>query len=67
MYERLGLGELKPIKIVLQLVDHSTRLPRGMVENVLIKVGEFILPVGFIMLEIEVVMSPKNQVLVIFG
>ena len=28
--------------MVLQLANHSTRLPRGMLKDVLIKVGEFI-------------------------
>jgi len=41
-YERLGLGELKPTKMVIQLDDRSTRLPRGIVEDMLIRVGEFI-------------------------
>ena len=27
LYEKLVLGELRPTKIVLQLVDRSTRLP----------------------------------------
>jgi len=27
-YERLGLGELKPTKIVIQLADRTTRLSR---------------------------------------
>ena len=33
-YERLELGELKPIEMVIQLVDRSIRLPRGIIENV---------------------------------
>ena len=67
MYERLGLWELKPTKIILQLVDHSTRLSRGLVEDVLIKVGEFILLVDFVVLETEVVVSPENEIPVILG
>jgi len=35
-YERLRLGELKPTKIVIQLAGRPTRLPRGIVEDVLI-------------------------------
>ena len=58
---------LKPTKMVLQLANHSTRLARGMVEDVLIEVGEFILSVKFIMLETEVVTSPKKEILVILG
>jgi len=52
-YERLGLGELKPIKMVIQVADRPTRLPRGIVENVLIRVDELIYPVDFIVIETE--------------
>jgi len=41
-YERLGLGELKPTKMVIQLADRLTRLPRDVVGNVLIRVDEYI-------------------------
>ena len=64
-YERLGLGELKPAKMVIQLADRSTRLSRGVVEDVLIRVGEFIYPVDFIVLEIEKVANVANQIPVI--
>jgi len=37
-YERLGLGELTPTKMFIQLADRSTRFPRGIVEDVLIRV-----------------------------
>jgi len=67
VYERLGLGELKPIKMILQLADHSTRLPRGMVEDVLITVGEFIFPVDFVVLETWGTLCIGNEIPVIFG
>ncbi|XP_026458722.1 uncharacterized protein LOC113359273 [Papaver somniferum] len=35
--EHLGLGELKPTPITLQLADRSIKVPRGVVEDVLIK------------------------------
>jgi len=38
-----------------------------MVEDVLIKVGEFIYVVDFVVLDTEVVMSPKNEIPVILG
>jgi len=41
-YERLKLGELKPTKIVIHLTGRWTRLSRGVVEDILIRVGEFI-------------------------
>ena len=67
VYKRLGLGELKSTKMVLQLADRSTRLPRRLIEDVLIKVGDFIHPVDFVVLETEVVVNPENEISVILG
>jgi len=50
----LGLGELKPTNMVIQLVDRSTRLSRGIVEDVLIRGVEFSYPVNFVMIETRV-------------
>ena len=36
MYQQLGVGELKPTNVTLQLADRSTRVPRGMIEDVLV-------------------------------
>jgi hypothetical protein len=38
VYEQLGLGELKPTKVVLRLADRSVVIPRGVVEDVLVQV-----------------------------
>jgi hypothetical protein len=53
VYEKLGLGELQPTSITLQLADRSIKRPRGILEDVLVKVGKFILPVDFIVLDME--------------
>ena len=66
-YERLVLDELKPIKMVIQLDDRSTKLSSGIVEDVLIRVGEFIYPVDFIVIKIETVSNLASQVLMILG
>ncbi|KAI5324921.1 hypothetical protein L3X38_033994 [Prunus dulcis] len=34
VYKQLGLGELKPTSVKLQLADRSVKIPRGMVEDV---------------------------------
>ena len=62
VYERLGLVDLKPIKMVLQLVNYSTRLPKGMVEDVLIKL-RCVFWVDVLLLEIDMVVSPKIIIL----
>jgi len=66
IYERVGLGELKPTKMVLQLIDRFTRLPRGMVEEVINKVGKFICPIDFAILEAKMIISPEDEILGIF-
>jgi len=38
-----------------------------MVENVFIKVGEFIFSIDFVVLETEVVTSPENEISIILG
>lgn len=67
VYEQLGLGELKPTKVTLQLADKSVKVPKGVVEDVLIKVGEFIFPVDFVVLETEYIPNPENQIPVVLG
>jgi hypothetical protein len=43
----MGLGELKPTFMTLQLVDRSIKRPREIIEDVLIKVDKFYFPVDF--------------------
>ncbi|KAL2531691.1 Uncharacterized protein Adt_05042 [Abeliophyllum distichum] len=53
VYRRLGLGKVKATSVSLQLADRSIKYPRGVVEDVLIKVDKFFFPVDFIVLDIE--------------
>jgi len=53
VYLQLGLGELKPTSMTLQLADRSVKIPQGIVEDVWIKVEKFYFPVDFIVLDTE--------------
>ncbi|GKE19396.1 reverse transcriptase domain-containing protein [Tanacetum coccineum] len=53
MYERLGLDELKPTRMCIELADKSTQYPRGIAENVIIKIDKFIFPVDFVVLDMK--------------
>ncbi|CAN0898822.1 Retrovirus-related Pol polyprotein from transposon 17.6 [Linum grandiflorum] len=54
VYKRLGLPEeLKPTRMTLQLADRSIKYPKGVIENILVKVGKFIFPADFVILEME--------------
>ena len=47
------MGEPKSTTISLQLANKSYQHPRGIIENVLVNVGKFILPADFIILDME--------------
>ncbi|XP_075499196.1 uncharacterized protein LOC142537576 [Primulina tabacum] len=53
IYRTLELGEVKPSTITLQLADRSLTYPRGIVEDVLVKVDKFIFPADFVILDME--------------
>ena len=53
LFRKLGLGEVKPTTISLQLTDRSIKHPRGVIEDVLVKVDNFIFPVDLGVLDME--------------
>jgi hypothetical protein len=67
VYLQLGLGELKPTSMILQLADRSEKRPRGIIEDVLIKVDKFYFPVDFIVIDTEPVHNVGSQIPVILG
>ena len=67
VYKKLGLGELKPTNITLSLADRSVKIPKGIVEDVLVKVEKFYYLVDFVVLDTEPVAGGTNQVPIILG
>ena len=61
--QRLSLGELTSTKIRLQMADRSMAQPKGVLEDVLVKVGKFIFSVDFVVMKIE----EDNQVPLLLG
>ncbi|XP_073277634.1 uncharacterized protein [Primulina huaijiensis] len=53
VFRKLGLGEPKPTRMSLQLADRSVKYPRGVIEDVLVKVDKFIFPADFVVLDME--------------
>ena len=51
IYEQFDLGELKPTSIILQLEDRSVKTPRGLLEDVIVKVHECYFLVDFLILD----------------
>ena len=67
VYKQLGLGELKPTNITLSLADRSVKIPKGIVEDVLVKVDKFYYPVDFVVLDTEPIENGPNHVPIILG
>ncbi|XP_024027977.1 uncharacterized protein LOC112093540 [Morus notabilis] len=63
VYRKLGLGEVKSTTISLYLADRSIKYPRGIIEDVLVKVDKFIFPADFIVLDME----EGQEILIILG
>ena len=67
VYKQLGLGELKPTPITLSLADRSVKIPKGIVEDVLVKIDKFYYPVDFVVLDTAPSSNEPNHVPIILG
>ena len=47
LYDKYKNEEIEPAEVVLQLADQSTKVSRGKLTNVIVKVGDFFYPVDF--------------------
>jgi len=56
IFKRLGLGELRPTCISLQLADHSIKYPMGILQDVPIKVGSF-----YVLIDLVVLNMPEDS------
>ena len=67
VYVELGLGSLEHTNITLQLADRSVKIPRGIVNDVLVQVDKFYFPVDFVVLDTQPVVNQGTQFPVILG
>nr|CAN77278.1 hypothetical protein VITISV_015828 [Vitis vinifera] len=67
IYKQFELGELKPTSITLSLVDRSVKIPRGIIEDVLVQVDNFYYPVDFVVLNTDPIVKETNYVPIILG
>ncbi|WJZ99817.1 hypothetical protein VitviT2T_018232 [Vitis vinifera] len=67
IYEQLGLGELKPTSITLSLADRFVKIPRGIIEDVLVKIEKFYYPADFVVLDTDPSAKRTNCVPIILG
>ncbi|GJY19551.1 DNA/RNA polymerases superfamily protein [Tanacetum coccineum] len=50
-FTNLGLGELDPTKLIIELADKTIKDHKGIAENVLVGINKFVFPVDFIVLD----------------
>ncbi|XP_050902837.1 uncharacterized protein LOC127115302 [Lathyrus oleraceus] len=50
---RLNLGELQPTKMSLQLADRSVKYPVGILEDILVRIGQLYIPIDFVVMDIK--------------
>nr|GEU87565.1 hypothetical protein [Tanacetum cinerariifolium] len=51
-YTNLGLGDLAHTKLTIKLADITIKYPMAIAKNVLVRIGKFIFPIVFIVLDI---------------
>ncbi|WKA06624.1 hypothetical protein VitviT2T_024517 [Vitis vinifera] len=67
IYKQLGLGELKPTSITLSLTGRSVKIPRRIIEDVLVQVDNFYYLVDFVVLDTDPIVKETNYVPIILG
>ncbi|XP_057721385.1 uncharacterized protein LOC130935591 [Arachis stenosperma] len=60
--KKLGIKEVQPTKISLEMVDKSLKWAYGLVENILVKVEDLYLPADFVILDTE---KEKNDSIIL--
>nr|GEW94739.1 reverse transcriptase domain-containing protein [Tanacetum cinerariifolium] len=53
IWKKLSLPELTPTRMTLELADRSITHPKGVVEDVFVKVGKFYFPTNFVVVDFE--------------
>ncbi|GKE78766.1 reverse transcriptase domain-containing protein [Tanacetum coccineum] len=53
IWKKLSLPELTPTRMTLELADRSITYPKGLAEDVFIKVGKFHFPTDFVVVDFE--------------
>ncbi|XP_060200491.1 uncharacterized protein LOC132628745 [Lycium barbarum] len=63
IYKKSGLRMPRPTSMRLQMADHTVKRPVGIVDNVLVKVGNFHLPMDFVIFDFAV----NKEISIILG
>ena len=66
LFDQHDLGTLQQTDVILQLADKSTKIPRGVLSDVIVKVEDFYYPVDFLVLDTEKTLK-ESQPTIILG
>ncbi|GJS71264.1 reverse transcriptase domain-containing protein [Tanacetum coccineum] len=50
---RLNIADLKPTRMCIKLANKTTQFPKGIAENIMVKIDKFVFPVDFVILDME--------------
>ncbi|XP_039118815.1 uncharacterized protein LOC120254900 [Dioscorea cayenensis subsp. rotundata] len=53
LFLKMGLEDIRPTRMTIQLADRSIKKPCGVVEDVLVRIDKFIIPVDFVILDVD--------------
>ncbi|GJY79842.1 retrotransposon protein [Tanacetum coccineum] len=62
-YTNLGLGDLSHTRMTIELADRTIKQTKGIATNVLVRIGKFVFPIDFVILDIP----DDNDVPLILG
>ncbi|GJY11585.1 reverse transcriptase domain-containing protein [Tanacetum coccineum] len=57
IWKKLSLPELTPTRMTLELADRSITYPKGLAEDVFVKVGKFHFPTDFVVVDFEAILE----------
>ena len=67
IYLRLGLGKLKPTYMTFHLADGSIKHPKGIVEDLLVQLEKFEVPMDFVVLEMKGAPLKHKEHMILLG
>ncbi|GKA22615.1 reverse transcriptase domain-containing protein [Tanacetum coccineum] len=53
IWKKLSLPDLSPTRMILELADRSITCPKGVAEDIFVKVGKFHFPIDFVVVDFE--------------
>ncbi|GJQ97334.1 reverse transcriptase domain-containing protein [Tanacetum coccineum] len=67
IWKKLSLPELTPTRMTLELADRSITYPKGLAEDVFVKVGKFHFPTDFVVVDCSRISSTHHTWEILFG